>query len=91
MDDKILEKLREWPSVNDVIVSNLDVSLVVDDAEALLPQIMDFFKENSIVVKRASITKPTLDDVFLKYAGARLDMGGRLSEVTHVRKMIGRG
>ncbi|MBC7091225.1 MAG: ATP-binding cassette domain-containing protein [Nitrososphaeria archaeon] len=91
LNDKFLNELKTVNGVRDVIISNSEVTFVVDDAETILPNLMTYFNERNIAVKRVSITKPTLDDVFLKYAGTRLDAMGRLSEVTHVRRMIRRG
>lgn len=91
LSEKDLEELKKVRGVKDVMVSNSDITLVVEDAETLLPKAMSFFDGRKIVVTRVSITKPTLDDVFLKYAGTRLEVGGRLSEVTQVRRMIRRG
>jgi ABC-2 type transport system ATP-binding protein len=52
---------------------------------------MDFLRSQNVSAGRISIAKPTLDDVFLKYAGTRLEASGRLAEVTSVRRMIRRG
>jgi ABC-2 type transport system ATP-binding protein len=86
-----VKKLRGLASVKDVIVDKSEVSVLVDDAETILPSVIDVLRTEGIVSERISITKPTLDDVFLKYAGTRLETGGRISEVTHVRDMIRRG
>jgi len=91
LGENVLEELKKIRRVKEVMISNSDITLVVEDAETLLPKAMTFFDERKIAVKRVSITKPTLDDVFLKYAGTRLEVSGRLSEVTQVRRMIRRG
>jgi ABC-2 type transport system ATP-binding protein len=56
-----------------------------------LPQIMDILRSQNAKTEKISITKPSLDDVFLKYAGTRLEKGGRIGEVTQVRRMIRKG
>jgi ABC-2 type transport system ATP-binding protein len=76
---------------NDVTASDSKISLVVGDAERALPGIMEILRSGGVSVERISITKPTLDDVFLKYAGTRLESHDRIGEVRHVRRMIGRG
>ncbi|MCX8188740.1 MAG: ATP-binding cassette domain-containing protein [Nitrososphaeria archaeon] len=91
LHEDVLRELEGIEGIKDVVVSNSDVTFVVNDAEMILPHIMTFFNKKNIFVRRVSITKPTLDDVFLKYAGTRIDVSGRLSEVTHVRRMIRRG
>jgi ABC-2 type transport system ATP-binding protein len=52
---------------------------------------MSLLKGEGVAVERVSITKPTLDDVFLKSVGERLEEKGRISDVTRVRDMIKRG
>jgi len=91
LDDKFLNELKTINGVKDAMVSNSEVTFVVDDAETILPNLITYLNERNISVKKVSITKPTLDDVFLKYAGTRLDAVGRLSEVRQVRRMIRRG
>jgi ABC-2 type transport system ATP-binding protein len=94
-DDTIAEacsnKVRKLSLVGDVISDNSELRVVVKDAETALPEIMELLREECVTVNRVSITKPTLDDVFLKYAGTRLDAGGRISEVRQVRGRIRRG
>jgi ABC-2 type transport system ATP-binding protein len=94
-DDNIAEdclnNVRKLSLVEDVIGDSSDLNIVVKDAETVLPQVLEVLREKCLTVKKISITKPTLDDVFLKYAGARLESGGRISEVRHVRGSIRRG
>jgi ABC-2 type transport system ATP-binding protein len=86
-----LARIRKLDFVIDTISDDLGLSVVVKDAETALPSIMEVLRAEQISVNRVSITKPTLDDVFLKYAGTRLESGGRISEVRQTRRMIGRG
>lgn len=65
--------------------------MVADDAETALPGVAAILSRRGVPVKKISLNKPTLDDVFLKYAGTRLESGGRIGEVRSVRRMIGRG
>jgi len=43
--------------------------VTVEDAETALPGVMDVLRSGGIPVVRIATTKPTLDDVFLRYAG----------------------
>ena len=85
------EKLRGLEFVQDVIAAEGEVRVVVRDAEAALPKLLEFLRQDGISVARVSMTKPTLDDVFLKYAGTKFEAGGRVSEVRQMRRMIRRG
>jgi ABC-2 type transport system ATP-binding protein len=89
--EESLRKLRSAETVKDVIVNNSELSILVEDAETSLPCIMELLRSEGIKTERISITKPTLDDVFLKYAGTRLETSGRISEVTQMRRMIRKG
>jgi ABC-2 type transport system ATP-binding protein len=62
--------------------------LVVPEGEKAIPLILDLLRENKIHVESVSLQKPTLDDVFLKYAGARIDESGTGRESRHLRRMV---
>lgn len=89
--EDVLDEVKGLSFVNDVIVSDSEVRVIVEDAETALPAVMDVFRGRGIVVAKVSMTKPTLDDVFLKYAGTKLEAGGGLTDVRQVRRMIRRG
>lgn len=82
------ERLKSLEFVEDVIAAEEEVRVVVGDAEAALPRLLDHLRQDGISVAKVSITKPTLDDVFLKYAGTKFEAGGRVSEVRQMRRMI---
>jgi ABC-2 type transport system ATP-binding protein len=89
--EESLRKLRSAETVKDVILTDSELSILVEDAETSLPCIMELLRSEGIKTEKISITKPTLDDVFLKYAGTRLETSGRISEVTQMRRMIRKG
>jgi ABC-2 type transport system ATP-binding protein len=89
--EEFLQKIKGLNQVKDVIVNDSELSVLVEEAETALPHLMDFLRNNGVLASKISMTKPTLDDVFLKYAGTRLEASGRLAEVTSVRRMIRRG
>jgi ABC-2 type transport system ATP-binding protein len=87
----ILNEVRQLPLVNDLFIGNFELSVITNDAETALPTIAAILSGKGVPVKKISLNKPTLDDVFLKYAGTRLEAGGRISDVRSVRRMIGKG
>ncbi|RSN68784.1 DUF4162 domain-containing protein, partial [Candidatus Korarchaeum cryptofilum] len=89
-NQEIIQELRSLSFVLDVVSEDGRLSILVRDAESALPQLIDLVR-NWASVGRISINKPTLDDVFLKYAGERLEGRGRIGEIVHVRRMIRRG
>jgi ABC-2 type transport system ATP-binding protein len=87
----LVQKLNASGFAKEIMVSNSELSVLVDEAETALPHLIEALRGAGVSAGKISITKPTLDDVFLKYAGTRLETSGRISEVTHMRDMIRRG
>jgi ABC-2 type transport system ATP-binding protein len=58
--------------------------LVVREGDTEMLRILDGLKASSVVVKSASVKRATLDDVFLRYAGMRIEEGG--NEWQNVRR-----
>ena len=89
--EEISQGIREMNFVKDVIMNGSELSVLVENAEMALPHVMELLRSDNVAVEKISITKPTLDDVFLKYAGTRLETTGRISEVTQIRRMVKKG
>ena len=49
--------------------------LVVKEGDTEMPRILDELKASGVVVKSASVKWATLEDVFLRYAGIRIEEG----------------
>jgi ABC-2 type transport system ATP-binding protein len=64
--------------------------LVVSNGETLIPQLLDGLKERGVLVESVSLKKPTLDDVFLKYTGARIEEGDTFAETRRSRRAFTR-
>ena len=65
-----MKGIRDLACVRDAVTTNSHLDIAVERAESALPHILDILKKEDIVLKEISMEKPTLDDVFLKYAGA---------------------
>lgn len=91
ISDECMQEIKHIPGIKDLIVHESELSVLVENAEIALPDAMDVLRTMKVPVTKISMTKPTLDDVFLKYAGTRLEAGGRIGEVSSVRRMIKRG
>ncbi len=52
--------------------SNGQLTLSVKDGEKAVPTVLDELRRIHLKVESVSVSKPTLDDVFLKYAGVRM-------------------
>jgi ABC-2 type transport system ATP-binding protein len=70
-----LDRIRRLERVSSVAVSDSTLSVTVEDAETALPGVMEVLRSAGVTIARIATTKPTLDDVFLKYAGATRQRG----------------
>jgi len=64
--------------------------LVVSNGETLIPHLLDSLKMSGVQVESVSLKKPTLDDVFLKYTGARIEEGDTFTETRRARRSFTR-
>jgi ABC-2 type transport system ATP-binding protein len=64
--------------------------LIVNNGETLIPQLLDSLKIRGVLVESVSLKKPTLDDVFLKYTGARIEEGDTFAETRRARRAFSR-
>jgi len=62
--------------------------LVHKDGERAIPLILGELAARGIKVESVSLKKPSLDDVFLKYAGARLDQEQTWREARRTRRTV---
>lgn len=91
VDESVLKRIRNLDFVNDIIINNTELSVIVVDAETALPVIIDILRDGGISVKKISMTRPTLDDVFLKYAGTISLERGDIREIKQIRSTNGKG
>jgi ABC-2 type transport system ATP-binding protein len=67
-----------------------DVDLLVTNGERLIPHLLDSLKTAGVEVEAVSLKKPSLDDVFLKYTGARLGEGENWNNARKERRTFRR-
>ena len=91
VDEIVLKRIRDLDFISDVIINNSELSVIAGDAETALPVVMEILRNACISVKKISMTRPTLDDVFLKYAGAISLESGGIREIKQIRSMSGKG
>jgi len=75
-DEKILTTIKGLTPVSDAVLHGSHLDVVVEDAETALPIVIEALRGEGISFNKISTGRPTLDDVFLKYAGA-LHFGSR--------------
>lgn len=88
VDEHTLDRIRGLERVNSVIVTDSTLNVTVEDAETALPCVMDILRSGGIPVVRITTTKPTLEDVFLWYAGTTRAPGAA-STTGRVEKQAG--
>jgi ABC-2 type transport system ATP-binding protein len=53
--------------------TNHHLDLLVSSGESMIPPLLESLRGAGVEVESVSLKKPTLDDVFLKYTGTRMD------------------
>jgi ABC-2 type transport system ATP-binding protein len=89
IDEHTLAQIRGLARVNSVVVTDSTLNVTVEDAETALPGVIDVLRSGEIPVVRIVTTKPTLDDVFRKYAGTTRAPSGDASTNRLVEKRVG--
>jgi ABC-2 type transport system ATP-binding protein len=82
------------PSSLGSVVSNdgITMKILCENGEHTIPRLMEYFEKNSLSVDMISLSKPTLEDAFMKYANAPLDSesSGGYSETRAMRRSFAR-
>ncbi len=79
------EKIKE---MGYTIIDSNDgqIDFVATHGEALIPNLLESLKACGVSVESVSIKKPTLDDVFLNYTGARIEEGDSYAATRRTRR-----
>ncbi len=83
---KAVVRLRAMDGVMDVQADGLALKISVENSSELLDPIIASLIEMKIGVRRVNATKPTIEDAFLKYAGAEA-LAESKQNVRDIRKM----
>jgi len=65
------------------------LKILTEDGEKAIPRVTDFLEERGVTVESVSLSRPTLDDVFMKYAKSGLQEGS-FREARSARRSISR-
>lgn len=66
------------------------MKIICENGEHSIPRLMEFFEKNSVPVDSISLSKPSLDDVFRKYAGAFVDRDSSYRDMRATRRAFAR-
>lgn len=58
--------------INEIVVEGENIYLFVKDGAQVLPPIFELLNNNGLQMQSVTMTRPSLDDVFLKYTGRSL-------------------
>jgi ABC-2 type transport system ATP-binding protein len=64
--------------------------ILVSEGEHLIPRVLASLKARGVEVESVSLKKPSLDDVFLKYTGTRIEAGDSWKEARRTRRTFRR-
>lgn len=70
VDERVLRNIKGLNFVSDVTLHDSQLDIAVEDGEIALPLIIEALRGEGISLEKISSSRPTLDGVFLKYAGA---------------------
>jgi ABC-2 type transport system ATP-binding protein len=62
--------IEEFPGVSEIVREGTTISLAVMEAERQLPRIIAQISSRGIELRSATVRKPSLEEVFIKYTGA---------------------
>ena len=93
LDIDALEELKASPDVADVEVIGGRVRLWLKDCSKPVNWLLEFLLSRKVVVRSISSSKPSIDDVFMKYADEKDEGLGKsqLQELRKTRERIRRG
>jgi len=84
------DKVRELGYTTITESPNGQIDLLVSNGERLIPDLMESLKTKGIEVEAVSLKKPTLDDVFLKYTGTKIEASESWIETRRTRRTFRR-
>lgn len=64
--------IREFPGVSEIVQDGTTISLTIAEAERYLPRIIAQISSRGVELRSATVRKPSLEEVFIKYTGARI-------------------
>jgi len=66
------------------------IKILTEDGETAIPRLTEYLENGGAVVESVSLSRPTLDDVFMKYAKGGLQEVGTFREARSARRSITR-
>ncbi|MGA9097426.1 MAG: ATP-binding cassette domain-containing protein, partial [Methanotrichaceae archaeon] len=70
--DRLIKSLKSFNWIKSTTSFNGTIELLVDHAQARVPEVMASAYENNVSIKSVALHEPTLEDVFLKFTGKKM-------------------
>lgn len=80
MNERVKEELKGFVYIKDIISEGRQLRIYVENGGEAVPVILKRLTEQGLPVKGVSISRPTLDDVFLKYTGRSIENGEKAGD-----------
>ena len=87
LDRKLEQKISRLPSISDAHVSGSSLKVMAKSSDEAINPIMELLISQGVGVKSVSSSKPSMDDVFLKYTRGR-EQHTRIADIKRVRDRI---
>ncbi len=71
LQPQVEQRLRSFPFVKDLLLVEDECSVYVQQGREALPKLLQVMDGANVPVKAATLSRPSLDDVYLKYTGKR--------------------
>jgi ABC-2 type transport system ATP-binding protein len=75
-ESSLLERIKALDFIDDASMRDSNLHVVVEDSEFALPAIIEVLRSEGITIQKIKGARPTMDDVFLRYAGMLPVKGG---------------
>lgn len=86
--ENLLSELKKIPLVKDIKTNGEEVTVFSTSGDQVMPKIFEISANLGIKIETISLTRPTLDDVFLSYTGRELrDENGNYNRKKEQEKM----
>jgi ABC-2 type transport system ATP-binding protein len=70
--ERLIMELKKIPIVKEISIDGFEITIFTTSGDQLMPKIFQQAGELGIKIETISLTKPSLDDVFLSYTGREL-------------------
>ena len=90
LDGKIVQKISRLPGISSAHASGSTLRVMAKSSDEAINPVMNLLISQGVGVKSVSSSKPTMDDVFLKYTKGK-EQNVRITDIKRARDRIRKG